>query len=544
MGDLRGADGPARALERGGVRTIFTLSGNHIMPIFDAVLETGLKLVHVRHEAAAVHMADAWARLTGKCGVALVTGGPGHANAVGALYTALAAESPVVLLSGHASLAEIGRGAFQELDQAEMARPTTKASWKAHSAADLAEDIEQALRLAQSGRPGPVHVSLPFDCLDDEVDRASAQSQPGLADGARVLLSDIAVAALRQTIDTASRPLLLAGPALCHPSAGGVLTQMGETLGVPAIGMESPRGVNDPALGAFPDVLRRADLVILLGKAHDFTLRFAEPPFVDPACRFVVIDPEAEMIGRVAREKGSRLVFSAVADARSAAERLLLEEPSNTEKHRAWLDEVRHALQYRPPEWDRITSQPAEQVHPVAFCRAIASVLDEDSRSILVCDGGEIGQWAQSLLKAERRIINGVAGSIGAAVPFAIGARAADPDAPVIAITGDGAFGFHMAEFDTAVRYGLPFVAVIGNDATWNAEHQIQLRAYGPQRAHGCELLPTRYDKVVEALGGHGEFVTSAEDLAPALRRALKSGKPACVNVLIQRLAAPTVRLS
>ncbi|MEA2859355.1 MAG: hypothetical protein QOC72_1394, partial [Methylobacteriaceae bacterium] len=165
-----------------------------------------------------------------------------------------------------------------------------------------------------------------------------------------------------------------------------------------------------------------------------------------------------------------------------------------------------------------------------------------DPEAIFVCDGGEIGQWAQALLSAPRRLINGVAGSIGSAIPFALAARLFEPRAPVIAVMGDGTFGFHMAEFDTAVRHDLPFVAVVGNDATWNAEYQIQLRAYGEARAHGCDLLPSRYDKVVEALGGHGEFVERIDDLAPTLERALASGKPACVNVMIERVAAPVIR--
>jgi acetolactate synthase-1/2/3 large subunit len=158
-----------------------------------------------------------------------------------------------------------------------------------------------------------------------------------------------------------------------------------------------------------------------------------------------------------------------------------------------------------------------------------------------VCDGGEIGQWPQALLTPWRRIVNGPSGAIGASLPFAIAACASGA-APVIAVMGDGSFGFHMAELDTAVRYRLPFLAVIGNDATWNAEHQIQLRQYGAERAHGCELLPSRYDLVTEALGGHGALVTAAADLVPALERALASGKPACVNVMIERHAAPSIR--
>src|SRR5215216_8021310 len=157
---LRGADIVARSLERLGVRHVFTLSGNHIMSIFDAAIETKLDLVHVRHEAAAVHMADAWGRLTGEVGIAMVTGGPGHANAVGALYTALGAESPMVLLSGHAATWELGRGGFQEIRQADMAKPVTKASWTSSATETLGQDIGEAIRIATSGRPGPVHLSL------------------------------------------------------------------------------------------------------------------------------------------------------------------------------------------------------------------------------------------------------------------------------------------------------------------------------------------------------------------------------------------------
>jgi acetolactate synthase-1/2/3 large subunit len=161
---------------------------------------------------------------------------------------------------------------------------------------------------------------------------------------------------------------------------------------------------------------------------------------------------------------------------------------------------------------------------------------------VFVCDGGEIGQWAQACLTAPNRVINGVAGSIGAALPFALAARLAKPDAPVIAFMGDGTFGFHPAEIDTAVRYRLPFVGIVGNDARWNAEYQIQLREYGRERAIGCELLPTRYDQVAVAFGGHGELVTAAADVLPAALRAQASRLPACVNIMIEGLPAPIVK--
>ena len=161
---------------------------------------------------------------------------------------------------------------------------------------------------------------------------------------------------------------------------------------------------------------------------------------------------------------------------------------------------------------------------------------------ILVVDGGEFGQWAQACMSASTRIINGPAGSIGSAIPFALAARVARPNSTVVAVLGDGTFGFHMAEFDTAVRHHLPFVAVVGNDSCWNAEYQIQLRTYGKDRTMGCELLPgVAYEKAVAALGAYGERVTTASELLAALDRAVKSKLPACVNVMIERMPAPTV---
>ncbi len=228
---------------------------------------------------------------------------------------------------------------------------------------------------------------------------------------------------------------------------------------------------------------------------------------------------------------------------RSRQPQVLMQHASaDRHSNAAWLSEVAAAIAYRPPAWATLTAREAGKLHPVELCRGLAPIFAADANAILVCDGGEIGQWPQALLAPARRIINGPAGSIGASIPFAIAARAANPGATVIAVMGDGTFGFHMAEFDTAVRCNLPFVAVVGNDATWNAEHQIQLREYGPERAHGCDLLPARYDLVAAALGGHGELVTSAADLGPALARAIASGRPACVNVMIERVPAPVIR--
>jgi acetolactate synthase I/II/III large subunit len=543
-GSLRGADLVMRTLERAGVKKVFTLSGNHIMSLFDAALETKLDLVHTRHEAAAVHMADAWGRMTGDVGIAMVTGGPGHANAVGALYTALCAESPMVLLSGHAGTDELGRGGFQEIRQADMAAPVSKASWTARSAETLGVEVAEALRIAGSGRPGPVHLSLPSDLLDAHIptDRlrwpaaAAVTSPPGEPPHA---VADFVLQALCH----AKRPLILAGPQFAHHGGRDILRRLETATGVPVVLMESVRGLNDATLGAFGQALAKADLIVLLAKPLDFTLKFAAPPTVDDDARIIMIDPEAAILDRARRERGAQIVLAAIADARPAAEALISVATAGMSKsepgHASWRAEVERLSYERPASWATITSRTPGRLHPLDVFRALKPHVEKDPNSVLVCDGGEFAQWAQAVLPARRRLINSVAGAIGSGISCAITAALIERDAPVFAVMGDGTFGFHMAEFDTAVRAKAPFVAIVGNDARWNAEHQIQLRDYGENRTTGCELLPTRYDQVAIALGGYGELVEKAADLPGAIARALASGKPACINVMTESIASP-----
>ena len=538
---LRGADIVIRALEQHGVAQVFTLSGNHIMSLFDAALGRPVDLVHVRHEAAAVHMADAWGRLTGEPGIAMVTGGPGHANAVGALFTALGAESPMVLLSGHAATWELGRGGFQELDQAAMAAPVTKASWMARSTATLAEDVDRAIDIARSGRPGPVHLSLPSDVLDQDI-VSDLVAWPKPKRGLGTALHEGVADAVLSLLEEAARPLILAGPHLSSRQGRTLLAELEQATRVPTVVLESPRGVADATLGAFSDIMRRADLVMLLGKALDFTVRWLEPPVADKSAGVIVLDPDGALVARTAREKGERLLVGAVADSMRAAQTLIVRAKLREPRSQNWLAEARAAIDARPRAWDRVASATPGKLHPVEVFRALGPVVARDPETILICDGGEFAQWAQCLLKAPRRMINSVTGAIGSGLPFALAARVHDAHAPVFAVMGDGTFGFHMAEIETAVRRQLPFVAIVGNDSCWNAESQLQRRHYGENRMHGCELLPARYDAWASALGGHGELVEAADQLDGAIARAIASGKPAVINVMSESIAAPLLR--
>jgi acetolactate synthase-1/2/3 large subunit len=531
----RGADALVQALADAGVRRIFTLSGNHIMPVFDACLTAGIDLVHTRHEASAVHMADAWARLRGEVGVALVTGGPGHANAVSALYTAQMSESPVLLLSGHAPGNQVGKGAFQEMKQAEMAAPVTKASWTCAHADSLAADVRRAMQLAQAGRPGPVHLSLPTDALEGSAQSGQPVASAPIHDP-QPLAQQLA-GQVRAWLAQAQRPLILAGPAALTAAGRQQMAALEAATGIPVIGMESPRGSNDPSLGNFARLLAQADRILLLGKRLDFTLRFGEPPALAADCQFMQIDPEAAELARTRNAVGARLVLAVQADTAPAAA-LLGAQPAPAGPHSRWRDEVAVGLRARAPAGRSTT---AGLLHPQEICSPLQAILDSHPASVLISDGGEFGQWVQACLHAPHRLINGPAGAIGSALPMALAARLASSDAPVLAFMGDGTAGFHIAEFETAVRRGLPFVAVIGNDARWNAEHQIQIKSYGPERTIGCDLLPARYDRVCAAFGGHGEWVQSADEMLPAVQRALASGLPACVNVAMESVPAPFV---
>jgi acetolactate synthase-1/2/3 large subunit len=327
------------------------------------------------------------------------------------------------------------------------------------------------------------------------------------------------------------------------------MRELADLLDTPVVGMESPRGVNDPSLGAFAQVLAQADLIVLLGKPLDFTLRFGAAPHLASDCNWIVIEPDPALLARAAQSCGGRLLLAAEAAPAEAMRALgsraapgAGDTGETSDRRRAWRSETDAAIAYRPPQWADMSFEPEQPVHPVALGRVLQDFFDSHPDAILVCDGGEIGQWPQATVTVRQRLINGVAGSIGPSLPFALAAKAARPGQAVVAVIGDGTFGFHMAEFDTAVRHGLPVIVIVGNDARWNAEYQIQVREYGAARTIGCELLPARYEKVAEALGGHGEFVATLAELAPALARAAASGKPACLNVMLQSTPAPVVR--
>lgn len=528
-----------RTLHRLGVKTIFSLSGNQIMPLYDACIDAGIRIIHVRHEAAAVFMADAWAQITGELGVAMLTAAPGITNGLAPLYSASQAESPVLLISGDSSVAEDGSGAFQELDQVAITRPLTKLSLRPQTAQELYPALESAVAQALAPRRGPVHLALPFDLMTAETGLAEL---PALAQKHEPAAFDAAgMERLAALVKVAQRPLVLAGPTGARPRMRTAREMLEEKLGVRIIPMESPRGLKDPSLGSLAGLIAQADLIVLAGKCLDFTLGFGGTGALGQTARVVAIDPDPAMLERAARLLGDRLALALQGDP-YAVLAALQAAPAPAERA-PWRAQVDEALRNRSTLGASNTA--ADALGPRALCLTVQAFLASAPNPILVCDGGEFGQWAQAYCQAPVRIINGMSGAIGAGVCYAIAAKIARPDATVVVLMGDGTAGFHLMELDTAVREQAAIIAVIGNDLRWNAEHLIQMRTYGPQRLIGCELAPTaRYHDVAAALGGAGFAAQDSDSLATALHMAAHSGLPACINVSLAGEPAPVFSAS
>lgn len=527
----RGADHLVAALIRAGVRHVFALSGNQIMPVFDAALGTDLRLHHTRHEGATGFMAEAYAQMTGEVGVAMVTAGGGLGNALTALISATYSQTPILLMSGDSPVSGDGTGAFQEMDQIGLTRPLTKASERITDPAQFPETVARLLSIARDGIPGPVHLSLPDDMLRIETPAPAPYPEVTLP------ATDLPSAAtpdldrLTTALDAAQKPLVILGPLLSETRYPGLAERLRHALAAPVFCVESPRGLNDPMLGRWKEALREADLVVSLGKPVDVTLGFGKTDNA-PDARWHVVTPDERDAGIARRNLGERLDQLWSADPRAVAQALT--EANPTADRAAWVDHVTTLIAAQVPE-----AADSARLDSASVCHAIQRVAQDSPNPVVIRDGGEFGQWAQALIRAPRMLTNGVSGVIGGGLCYALGARAADPTASVFTMMGDGTVGFHLPEFETALRENLPFVAVIGNDHRWNAEYLIQQRDYGSDRTHGCELSGARYDLAVAALGGFGAHVTRHEDLKPALRAALASGLPACVNVEIETIPAP-----
>ena len=542
MPKLNGGHLFIRCLKQEGVKRVFTIVGDTILPLVDAAADEGIEFIDTRHEGAAMHMADGYARITGEPTVAMFTGGPGYSNAISALPAIYTSESPVIFVAGCAELPEKGMTTFQEIDQISMAEPVTKGSWLIHDKNRIPEFVATAFRSAMSGRPGPVHLTIPIDIQEAIVSEddlppylpneyrnmGRAQGDPELIRQAANLLSG------------AQKPVIILGNPARYSVSPDQASALAEKIGAPVFTVEQARGLIDDdhplcfgyadgALNATARRFREADVVLLLGKRLDHRYRYGG--IFSPTAKIIQADPSEAEIGR---NRG--VAVPLLGDLGAITEQLTANCQSNPNLA-PWLSQLETDRQ----GWlDSLTANAVgnEPLHPMDVYTSIQDIIDEDT--FIIMDGGDYVQWGRSFIKAHKpgRFIRlGPLSHLGAGLPYGMAAKLAHPESKVLVFTGDGAFGFYPMEFDTCIRHNLPMTVVMGNDSTWGIDKTFQMAYF--DRAIGTDLRSVRYDKVVEAIGGHSEYVEQKQDIAPAVERAIESNLPSLVNVVISSTTSP-----
>jgi acetolactate synthase-1/2/3 large subunit len=515
------------ALKRAGVSHLFTLNGGHIWPILTAAAEHGIRIIDVRHEQSAAFAAEGWAKVTRECGVAAVTAGPGVTNSASALAQAQSADSPIFVIGGRAPVARWGMGSLQEMDHVAVVRSLTKEALTLGSAEEAYGTAARCIRTALSRRTGPVFMDVPLDVFFAAADVPEATEHLTVDLGP--LPDPGAVERAARLIRDAERPAIIAG--------GSVWWSRAEAdLGALVEGAQLPLCVNGMARGMLPPghpllfararakALGEADVILVVGVPLDFRLNFGQPPVFAEDARLVVLDVDAHRKHRTAEVSLYGDLKAALASLAAAA--------SGGRERSAWLESLR-AAEVASRHGDlAMTQSGSSPVHPARLISEVDRFSDPDA--ILVGDGGDFVSFAGRLIERPKPglwIDPGPFGCLGSGPAYAMAAKLAHPDRQVILLSGDGAFGFAAMEFDTMVRHRIPVVCVVGNNGIWALEKHPMQSLLGASVA--TDLAPrTRYDRVVESLGGHGELVDRPDQIRPALERAFKSGLPACVNVI------------
>ena len=517
----------AGALSRLGARTLFSVSGNQILPIYDAAPDFGLRIIHTRHESAAAYAAAASAELSDQPGIVLVSAGPGFLAALTGVATARFMELPLLFLSGASPVANAGFGTFQELDQTAVAKIACKASLEVSSVGEIESVASEAWKLSQSDVPGPVYVGLPADLL---LAHSSANTAPFKTESEPERVDSQTQNTLREMVKRlakAQRPVVIARPSAGRGLAGQLLSKLTRNVGIKPIISEAPRGLNDLKYSHMVPHFRHADCLLLIGPA-DFSVAFLDESVIATNGAFLHVDAEGDPAAYRAADLHVRLPVVVVL--RYLAEATEGVEGSTKQWSQIWI----------PAPADLAYEENSSgSIHPVEIGRQVRQLLRPDD--VVVLDGGEFCQWIRlGLRDAPNRILwNSKFGGIGGSIPMALGVALTGHSGRTIAFLGDGCAGYHLSEFETAVRYQTSFVAIVGNDSRWSTEWHMQARRYGPERTIETNLLPARYGDVASGFGANGFHVEDLHSFISALSESLSSDQPACINVQILSIVSP-----
>lgn len=533
MAQFHGGHVVARFLkEVEGIEVVFSLSGGHIDKIYDGLLEYGVKIIDVRHEQAAAMMAQSWSLYTGKPGICIVTAGPGFTNAITGIVNAQMDNAPLVVISGSAARRDWKRGALQDIPQADLIKSCVKWHSICHEIQRIPEYVSEAIRFAVSGRPGPVLLELPPDILGDSVDEDDLIPVPSGNVRFKTVPDISSLKDAADLINDAKKPLIIGGSG-CH-GCSIELRNFVEKTSIPFILLNAGRGtieddhplsIWDGGMSSLLTAMPMADVVIAMGIRFNWLLMFGE---MFPQAKVVRIDIEPTEINR------NRFAdVGLVGDMKSTLRQL--DKYTLGQSRSEWRETLRAA--YIPLAKAEIKQREvaSDPIHPVRLVSQVQKAIGEDA--VYLVDGGDASYFGATGFRAKTEAsvfspAGGLFGCLGTGVPFGIGAKIACPEKPVVVFNGDGSFGLNAMEFDTAVRHNIPIVCVICNDQAWGMIKHGQEMIYGKDRVVASELGIVHYEKVVEALGGYGEFVEKDEEIIPAIERAVQSGRPACINVL------------
>jgi acetolactate synthase-1/2/3 large subunit len=503
MGTIRGEQIIAQCFKNEGVDTIFFMMGGPTSGTAGACLALGMKGIYVRHEQAAAMMAHAYARVTGKPGICITPCGPGTANAVTGLANAWADAAPIVAIGGSAPMRATTLDAFQEMDQMAMMKPVVKAAYRVDIASRIPEYVSIAFREAMDGKKGPVYLDLPGDILSTKVDDEKLYWPTSYRVESRPAGDPALIRRAVELLAQAQRPMIVTGSGVLWSGAAAELRSM---------------------------AFHEADVVLVIGARANSMLSFLRPPRFSPDAKFINVNLDGKEIGH---NRGVEIGI--IGDAKLVLQQLTAEAAGkfSPKVETAWIAQLSAKQRSNEERSAPLLHSNQVPIHPLRLCREVREIISRDT--ILVVDGHEIlnfGRQSIPIYEVGCSVNAGPHGCMGVGVPFGIGAKVARPDRPVVVLSGDGAFGWNGMEMDTAIRHNVPIVVVVSNNAGFTSR-QTGRRASSDMGVDnvGRELGFQRYDKMVEGFGGYGEFVEKPEDIAPAIKRAFASGKPALVNV-------------
>src|SRR5438094_9811364 len=540
MATLTGSELLARALVSQGMDTLFYLMGGPMLETESACIKLGARAIDTRHEQAASMMAHAYSRLTRRPGVCMGCSGPGTPNLGTGVANAFVDAAPLIAVGGSSPRVYLEMEAFQEIDQVAVMRPITKWATRILDARRIPELVAMAFRQATTGRPGPVYLDLPGDILGEAVDESAVTFPARWRPAPRAQGDPAAIAEAVALLARAERPLIVGGSGAWWSDAASAFQAFVEATGIPFYTTPISRGTvpedHELAfLNARAKAFSEVDVLLAVGTRFNFVIQFGRPPRFAADAKVIHVDVNPSELNH------NRVADVPIAgDARAVLEQLTREARGKVDRSRyaRWISKLKVLDTEKASEMDKQMSSEDTPIHPLRLCKEVRDFLKRDA--ILVVDGQEILNYGRQSIPTYvpgHRLNSGAFGCMGVGLPFGVGAKIAKPNTQVVVLHGDGSYGINAMEIDTAVRHRVPVLCVISNNGGWTADPK--------QDKPGRNLGYSRYDKMAQDFGAHGEYVEKPHEIRPALDRAAASGKPAVVNVITDYTArASTIRFS